>query len=82
MAVLPPERHPVLVVHADAVALGPLALQPLKSVSGRTQEIVEASDSIQELEFPLDDPPDFTRDAPRSLRIPLSEEVCSGFVRK
>ena len=31
MAVLPPERHPVLVVHADTAALGPLALQSLKT---------------------------------------------------
>jgi hypothetical protein len=80
MAVLPPERHPVLVVHADAVALGPLAPEPLESVSGRTQEIVDASDSIQELELPLNHPPDFTRDAPGSLRIPLSEQVCGSFV--
>jgi hypothetical protein len=82
MAVLPPERQPVLVVHADAVALGPLALQALKAVASRNREVLETSGSIHELEFPLDDTPDFTRDAPRSLRIPLSEEVCSGFVRK
>jgi hypothetical protein len=82
MATLPPERHPVLVVHANAVALGSLALQPLKSVARWSRQVFEAGDSIQELEFPLDHPPDFTRDAPRSLRIPLSEQVCSGFVRK
>ena len=38
MAVLPPKRHPVLIVHANAVTLGLLALQALQAVTRRNQQ--------------------------------------------
>src|SRR6185503_11036902 len=41
MAALPPERQPVLVVDANTVALGSLALEPLESVARRNRQVVE-----------------------------------------
>jgi hypothetical protein len=82
MAVLPPERHPVLVVHADAVALGLPAFQTLKTVASRNHEVVKSSRSIQELEFPLSDTPEISGNPPRGPRVSLSEQVCGGLVRE
>jgi hypothetical protein len=80
MATLPPERHPVLVVHANAVTLGSLTLQALKSVARRNRQVVEAGGSIQELEFPLYDTPELTWNASGCPRVPFSEQVRGGVV--
>jgi hypothetical protein len=82
MAVLPSERDPELVVHANAVPLGLLAFQVLEPIAGRNHEVVEPSRRIQELELPLYDTPERTRNTPGSPGVPFSEQVGGGFVQE
>src|SRR5688572_2169816 len=82
MATLPPERHPVLVIHSNTVALGSLALQALKSIARRSRQVVEAGGCIQAFEFPLHDAPEFTWNAPGGPRVSFPEEVRGGLVRE
>ena len=82
MTVLPAERDPTLVVHANAVPPSLLALQPLEPVAGRNKEVFEAPRSIEKLELPLNDSPKLTRNASGSLCVPISEQINGRFVQE
>jgi hypothetical protein len=75
IAVLPPERDAILIVHADAVPASVLAFQSLEPVAGRNHEVLEAPCRIQKQELTLNDAPDVARYPSRESRVPFAKEV-------
>jgi hypothetical protein len=49
MSVLPSKRDPILIVHANTVTAGLIALQQLKAVAGGNDEIIEANGGVDQL---------------------------------
>jgi hypothetical protein len=46
MSVLPSKRDAILLVHANTMTAGSIALQQLQTVAGRNDEIIEANDGV------------------------------------
>jgi hypothetical protein len=82
MAALPSERNAILLVDAYAVTTGLIALQQLKAVTGRYDEIIKTTGGVEQFQFPLDDPPQLARDPPSRARISFAKQVCRGLVSK
>jgi hypothetical protein len=75
MSVLPPKRHSVLLIHANAVAAGLVALQQFETIPCRRDEIIQPTCRVNQLKFPLLDPPQLARYASRCARVPLPKQV-------
>jgi hypothetical protein len=82
IAVLPPERDAVLIVHSAAVSSSLIALQQLEPVAPRDDEIIQASGNIKELQFTLNDAPELTRYSTSRAGAPLAKEISCRLVRK
>src|ERR1700738_1717410 len=82
MSVLPSKRDAILLVHANTVTAGLIALQQLKTVAGRNDEIIEANGGVDQLQFPLDDSPQLTWDSPSGTSISFAEQIRRGLVSK
>jgi hypothetical protein len=82
MSVLPSKRDAILLVHANTVTAGLTALQQLKTVAGRNDEIIEANGGVDQLQFPLDDSPQLTWDSPSGTSISFAEQIRRGLVSK
>jgi hypothetical protein len=82
MSVLPSKRDAILLVHANTVTAGLIALQQLKTVAGRNDEVIEANGGVDQFQFPLDDSPQLAWDSPSGTGISLAEQIRRGLVSK
>jgi hypothetical protein len=82
MAVLPPERHPVLIVDPNTVPSGLVSLQAFQPISGWNDEILQVGSCVDELELPLRASPELAWNTPGCPRVAFSEQVCRCFVRE
>ncbi len=57
MATLPPKGDAVLIVHANAVSAGAVALQGFETVACRHEQVIQAGRRIEQLELSLNAPP-------------------------
>jgi hypothetical protein len=82
MSVLPSKRDAILLIHANTVTAGLIALQQLKTVAGRNDEIIEANGGVDQLQFPLDDSPQLPWNSPSGTSISFAEQIRRGLVSK
>jgi hypothetical protein len=61
MSVLPPERDPVLLIDADALAAGLVALQQFEPIAGRDHEIVQTTGCVNQFELAMHAAPELAR---------------------
>jgi len=80
MSVPPPERHPVLIVNADAVAAGPITSQQSQTVTRRDCEILQTRRDVQHLELPPDDRPDCAGNPSGRARVALAKQIRRRFI--
>jgi hypothetical protein len=64
----PPEAHPELIVHANAVLAGPFPLERLEAIAGRNPQIAQPPGDLQLPELSPRDRFD-AREAPDSMSI-------------
>src|SRR5499427_11052599 len=82
MSVLPPKRHPVLLVHANAVAARLVALQEFEPVSGWNRQVIQTTRCVNQPQLSLHSAPEFARNSSCGPCVPLAKQVCRGLVRK
>jgi len=57
-----------------------VTLQDLQTVTGRNHQIVKARSGVEQLELPLNDAPQLTRDSSSGARISFAKQVSSCVV--
>ena len=82
MATLPPKCDAVLIVDANAVPAGTVALQGFKAISRRHEKIVETRRRVEQLELSLDAAPQRLRNSPGRSAVALPKEVSGSLVAK
>jgi hypothetical protein len=75
MATLPPKGDAVLIVHANAVSAGAVALKGFEAVACRHEQVVQPGRRVEQFELSLDSPPQRLRDPPGGTGVPLPEQV-------
>jgi predicted signal transduction protein with EAL and GGDEF domain len=75
MSVLPPKRHPVLVVHAHAVATRSVTPQQFEPIASRHGQIVQATRRVNQSELPLRRAPQLAWNSPSRTGVSFAEQI-------
>jgi hypothetical protein len=76
----PPERQPVLVIDANAVASGPITPQELQPVARGDCQVLQTRCDVQHLELPPDDRPDCAGNPSGRARVALAKQIRRRFI--
>jgi hypothetical protein len=82
MPVLPPERHTVSIIDANAVAAGPVAPQQFEPIAGRHGQIVQTASRVKKPQLPLNAAPKLSRNSAGGACVSFPEQVSCCFVGK
>jgi hypothetical protein len=82
MIPFPSKREAVPLVHANAVAATPIALECLEAVSRRALEVRKALRHVEHLELPPDDWPNILWNLSSRLCRSLTEQIRRPFIRE
>jgi hypothetical protein len=75
MSVLPPERHPVLLVDANAKSPGLIALQRFEAIPRRDDKVIKTTRGVNQSQLSLYIAPQLSRYAPCRTSVPFAKEI-------
>jgi len=80
IALLPPERHTVLIVDSNTVAPRLIPFELFESIARWNLQIVELSSHVESFQCPLRRAPDIARNFAARPGVSLTKQVNGGFV--